>query len=65
MKTPTLCFRHSGKSIIESLWSEEKDPTKIVEGGPRPQKGILGILRPEDSDCSGNNDLHFYGNLSV
>ncbi len=34
---------------------ERKNPTKIVESGPRPPKGISGILRPEDSDCSGNN----------
>jgi hypothetical protein len=65
MKTQTLCFRHSGKSIIGSSWSGEKDPTKIVEGGPRHPKGISGILRPEDSDCSGNNVFASYGNLSM
>jgi hypothetical protein len=59
MKTQTLCFRPSGKSVIGSLWSGEKDPTKIVEGGPRPPKGISGILRPEDSDCSGNSIFAF------
>ena len=38
---------------------EWKDPTKIVEGDPRPPKGMSGILRPEDSDCSGNNVFAF------
>ena len=58
MKTQTLYFRPSGKSIIGSLWSGEKNSTKIVESGPRPPNGISGILRPEDSDYSGNNVKH-------
>ena len=61
MKTQTLCFRPTGKSIIGSLWSGEKDLTKIVESGPRPPKGIFGWRSPPLSPA---NNLNNSGSVS-
>ena len=50
-----------GKSIIGSLWSGEKDLTKIVESGPRPPKGIFGWRSPPLSPA---NNLNNSGSVS-